>query len=179
MKTILAKAHCLRDLAEKFNLHGLYFQHMALCRRRAWLHLQGATHAIRNDRVQRGTALHQRDRGEDATPLGLGIVPDGIDFARRAVIERKGSAGARDAVSRQALFYAAFMTAATGELWHAEVQVYGTRKPIIYDLSESVLDQLIADARSSHELREGAAPLAYRIPICPSCSCNLLCWEDE
>ncbi len=55
--------------------------------------------------------------------MGLGIAPDAIDFERRTVIEKKGSAGAPDAVSRQALFYAAFMTAATGEVWRAEVQI--------------------------------------------------------
>ena len=45
MKTmrILQKARCLRELAEEIGLHGLYFQHVALCRRRAWLHLIGAT----------------------------------------------------------------------------------------------------------------------------------------
>ena len=49
MKTtrILHKARYLRDLAEEHGLHGLYFQHVSLCRRRAWLHLMGATHAVR------------------------------------------------------------------------------------------------------------------------------------
>ena len=39
---ILQKARCLRELAKAIGLHGLYFQHVALCRRRAWLHLMGA-----------------------------------------------------------------------------------------------------------------------------------------
>ncbi len=181
MKTmkILQKARFLRELIEEFNLHGLYFQHVALCRRRAWLHLMGATHAVRDARVRRGLAIHQTEKRPDNAPRGLGIAPDAIDFKRRIVIERKGGGGARDAVSRQALFYAAFMTGATGELWRAEVQVYGSRKNTNCELTEEVLDQLIRDARDSRELKDGPPPPARRIPLCNACSCNTLCWDEE
>ncbi len=176
---ILQKARCLRELAEEHGLHGLYFQHVALCRRRAWLHLMGATHAVRHSRVRRGLALHQTEKRPGEAPRGLGIAPDAIDFERRVVIERKGTAGARDAVSRQALFYAAFMTGASGDLWHAEVHVYGSRAKTSYRLTEDVLDQLIRDARDSHDLMTEPAPPARRIPLCDACSCNLLCWDEE
>ena len=176
---ILQKARCLRELAEEIGLHGLYFQHVALCRRRAWLHLVGATHAVRDVRVRRGLALHQTEKRPGDVPKRLGIAPDAIDFERRIVIERKGSGGARVAVSRQVLFYAAFMTAATGELWSAEVQVYGSRKKTTYDLTESVLDQLIRDAQDGRALIDGPPPLARRVPLCNACSCNLLCWDEE
>ena len=181
MKTmrILEKARCLRELVEESGLHGLYFQHVALCRRRAWLHLMGATHAVRDARVRRGLALHQTEKRPDNVPKGLGIAPDGIDFERRIVMERKGGAGAREAVARQALFYAAFMTAATGELWRAEVQVYGSRKKMTYDLTESMLDQLIRDAQDSRTLMDGGPPPARHIPLCNACSCNMLCWDEE
>lgn len=175
---ILQKARCLREFSEDNGLHGLYFQHVALCRRRAWLHLMGATHAAHHARVQRGLALHQTERRPDNVPRGLGISPDAIDFERRVVIEKKGGAGAREAVSRQALFYAAFMTAATGELWGAEVQVYGSRKKTTYDLTESVLDQLLCDARDGRALINSPPPPARRIPLCETCSCNLLCWDE-
>ena len=181
MKTmrILQKARCLRELAEDTGLHGLYFQHITLCRRRAWLHLIGATHAGRDMRVRRGLSLHQTEKRPSDVPKGLGIAPDAIDFERRIVIEKKGSGGARDAVSRQVLFYAAFMTAATGELWSAEVQVYGSRKKTTYDLTENVLDQLIRDAQDGRVLIGGPPPSAHRIPLCNACSCNLLCWDEE
>ena len=181
MKTmrILEKARCLRELAEEFDLHGLYFQHVALCRRRAWLHLMGATHAVLNVRVRRGLALHHTEKLPTNVPRGLGIFPDAIDFERRVVIEKKGGPGARDAVSRQALFYAAFMTGATGDLWRAEVRVYGSRKKTIYELTDKVLDQLICDARDSRALMDGAPPPARRIPLCNACSCNMLCWDEE
>ena len=100
---MLEKARYLRELAETHGLHGLYFQHIALCRRRAWLHLMGATHAVRHSRVRRGLALHQTEKRPGAVPPGLGIAPDAIDFARRVVVGRKGSARARTAVSRQAI----------------------------------------------------------------------------
>ena len=181
MKTtrILKKSRRLRELAEEHDLHGLYFQHVALCRRRAWLHLMGATHAIRHARVQRGLALHQTEKRPGTAPKGLGIAPDAIDFERRVVIERKGSAGARKAVSRQALFYAAFMTGATGERWRAEVHVYGSRTKTTYEVTENVLDQLIRDARESVDLEAGPSPAAERIPLCDACSCDPLCWDEE
>lgn len=176
---ILQKARCLRKLSEQYDLHGLYFQHVALCRRRAWLHLMGATHAVHHARVRRGLALHQTEKRSADVPRGIGIAPDAIDFERRLVIERKGSAQARDAVSRQALFYAAFMMGATGEPWRAEVQVYGSRKKIVYDITEDVLDQLIRDARQSGDLRAGPCPAAKRIRLCDACSCSLLCWDGD
>ena len=111
--------------------------------------------------------------------MGLGIAPDAIDFERRVVIERKGTAGAHDAVSRQALFYAAFMTGATGEPWSAEVHVYGSRKTITYHVTEEVLDQLIQDAMESPGLVADPAPAAKRIRLCDACSCKPICWEEE
>ena len=181
MKTmrILQKARYLRELAEDRGLHGLYFQHVALCRRRAWLHLMGATHAVHNERVRRGLALHQTEKRPADVPGGLGIAPDAIDFERRLVIERKGGSGASDAVSRQVLFYAAVMTAATGNCWRAQVQLYGSRKKKEYEVTEAVLDQLIADASDSRALMMGPPPSAHRIPLCKSCSCNVLCWDDD
>lgn len=176
---ILAKARFLRDLIEDLGLHGLYFQHIALCRRRAWLHIIGATHAIRNPLVQRGHALHRIDKRPDSVPYGLGISPDAIDFDQRIVIERKGSSGAQKAVSRQALFYAAFMTAASGQIWSAEVQIYGTHKKTRWEISEEILDELIDYAELAKELLSGPAPEAFRIPLCDKCSCKPICWDEE
>lgn len=181
MKTtrILEKARCLRELAEEHGLHGLYFQHAALCRRRAWLHLMGATHAAHHARVQRGLALHRTEKRPGQAPKGLGISPDAIDFERRTVTERKGGAGARDAVSRQALFYAAFMTGATGEVWRAEIQVYGSRKKIRCEVTEDAIDSLVRDARDSRNLMAGPPPDARRIRLCDACSCKALCWDED
>jgi len=176
---ILSKARFLRDQVEELGLHGLYFQHIVLCRRRAWLHLIGATHAIRNPLVRRGYALHHIEKRPGRVPPGLGIAPDAIDFDQRVVIERKGSAGARWAVSRQALFYAAFMTAASGEIWTAEVHVYGTNQKTSWEVSDQVLDELIEYTQQARELLSGSAPAAFRIPLCDKCSCQPICWDIE
>lgn len=176
---ILAKARFLRDKVEEMELHGLYFQHMVLCRRRAWLHMIGATHAIRNPLVQKGHALHNIDKRTSRVPFGLGIFPDGIDFDRRVVIERKGSSGAQHAVSMQALFYAAYMTAASGEIWSAEVHIYGTNQKTSWEISEEVLEELIDYAEQAEDLLSGEAPEAFRIPLCSKCSCKPICWDEE
>ncbi len=176
---ILSKARFLRDQVEELGLHGLYFQHIVLCRRRAWLHLIGATHAIRNYLVQKGHALHNIDKRPNRVPSGLGIAPDAIDFDRRVVIERKGSFGAQHAVSRQALFYAAFMTAASGEIWSAEVHVYGTNQKKRWDISDEVIDELLEYTRQARDLLTEPAPEAYRIPLCQKCSCQRVCWDEE
>ena len=176
---MLEKARYLRELVEIYDLHGLYFQHIALCRRRAWLHMMGATHAIRHPRVQRGLALHQAEKRPGEAPKGLGIIPDAIDFERRVVIERKGSSSAHDAVSRQALFYAAFMMGATGQQWRAEVQVYGSQKKTFYEVTEEVIDKLIQDAMESRDLAAGCPPPAQHLRLCGACSCNPLCWDEE
>lgn len=179
MKTLLEKARVLRDLVEDVGLHGLYFQHVSLCRRRAWLHLCGATHAVYHARVARGLALHQTEKRPGGVPYGLGIMPDAIDFENRVVTEKKGGKGAQDAVAKQALFYAAYMTAATGEQWRAEVQFYGSRQKISLDLTDEALDQLIQDAISARALLKNPAPRARRIPLCASCSCEPVCWDEE
>ena len=139
----------------------------------------GATHAIRYQRVQRGLALHETEKRPGEPPQGLGIAPDAIDFDKRLVIERKGSGGARKAVSRQALFYAAFMTGATGAPWRAEVQVYGSREKTGYEVTEEALDALIRDAKKSRGLLEGPPPPAKRIRLCDACSCSPFCWDEE
>lgn len=176
---ILAKARFLRDQVEELDIHGLYFQHIILCRRRAWLHMIGATHAIRNPLVQRGHALHHIDKRPDRVPFGLGISPDAIDFDRRVVIERKGGSGAQHAVSRQALFYAAYMTAASGEIWSAEVHIYGTNQKISWEISNQVLDELIGYAGQAKDLLSGPAPEAFRLSLCDKCSCRPICWDEE
>ncbi len=176
---ILSKARFLRDQVEELELHGLYFQHIVLCCRRAWLHLIGATHAIRNPLVQKGYALHHIDKRPGHVPPGLGIAPDAIDFDRRVVIERKGSSGAHRAVSRQALFYAAYMTAASGEIWSAEIHVYGTNQKTRLEISEESLDELIEYIHQARKLLEGPAPTAHHIPLCNKCSCQQICWDEE
>ena len=57
------------------------------------------------------------------------------------------------------------MTAATGELWRAEVHVYGSRKKTTCDLTESVLDQLVHDAREGARPEGRSAPTGAPYPV--------------
>lgn len=178
MKTIQKLTQEFRNLVEDSGLHGLYFQHIVLCRRRAWLHLMCATHVNRSPRARRELALHQVDKRSNNLAWGLGIAPDDLDFSRCVVIEKKGGDGAQEAVSKQALFYAAIMSAATGTLWKAEISIYGKRNKLVYELTRKRLLELIQDARESKILIENPCPNAKRIPLCSSCSCKLLCWNE-
>jgi len=43
---------------QRLNLHGLHFQHVALCPRRAWMYLHRINFAQWHQRVAAGAALH-------------------------------------------------------------------------------------------------------------------------
>jgi hypothetical protein len=99
-------------IVEAEGLHGLAFQHLALCRRRAWLHLNRIDYAHLDRRMALGTVAHVLHRTRDRSVEGLmGLVPDRIDWSRRRVHEAKGGAGAKDAVSLQTAFYALLLMA--------------------------------------------------------------------
>ena len=46
-------------------------------------------------------------------------------------------------------------------------------------VTDEVLDVLVHDARESVHLAAGPPPDAQRIPLCDTCSCNPLCWDEE
>ena len=105
-------------IVEDAGLHGLAFQHLALCARRAWLHLSRIDYAHLDRRMTLGTVSHDLHRTRDRSTTGLmGLAPDRIDWTSRRVHEAKGGAGAKDAVSLQTGFYALMLTAASGEAW--------------------------------------------------------------
>ncbi len=116
-------------IVERADLAGLAFQHLALCRRRAWLHLHRIDYAHLDERMQRGLALHDASRPRDRSVIGLiGLAPDRIDWKKRRVFEAKGSAGAANAVSRQGAFYALMLWAAQGEPWEAAAHILPTKR---------------------------------------------------
>ena len=178
---ILQKARCLRELAEECGLHGLYFQHVALCRRRAWLHLMGATHAVHHSRVRRGAcaspdgeapwrsaswARHCAGRDRLQTPRGHREKGNGRStrrgFPAGTVLRRVHDRRFRRAVACRG----------------ARLRI--TREDQLPPSpDEDVLDQLVRDAWDSRDLMAEPAPPARRIPLCDACSCNLLCWDEE
>ncbi|MDD2867482.1 Dna2/Cas4 domain-containing protein [Neomegalonema sp.] len=164
-------------LVEAHDLHGLLFQHLDLCERRAWLHLQRVDYAHLEERMKLGAVAHELHRPRDRSVEGLmGLAPDRIDWAGREVIEAKGSAGARRAVSMQTLFYALLLMAATGRRWSAANEIVGGRKKLPVAVGPEEIARMLEMARRLEELtRTPLAPPAARKSICESCSYRFLC----
>jgi CRISPR-associated exonuclease Cas4 len=155
------------ELVEQEDLYGLAFQHLSLCRRRAWFHLNRIDYAHLDDRMAKGEALHDSSRVRDSSVEGLmGLSPDRIDWQRRVVHEGKGSAGAVEAVSRQTAFYALMLWAADGRPWSAMTDILPSKRSRLVPIDAEDLQQL---------KRESVPPKADRKPICAACSYRFLC----
>ncbi len=59
------------ECVDKLGLHGLHFQHVTLCERRAWMYLNNINFAQWYDRVQLGTAKHRTSYSRDKSVNGL------------------------------------------------------------------------------------------------------------
>jgi len=103
----------------RLELHGLHFQHIELCERRAWMYLHKINFAQWHERVATGTAKHETSYSRDYSTEGLfGLAPDRIDWDDGVVYENKGTAGAKEASNNQTAFYAVMLAIATGKEWH-------------------------------------------------------------
>ena len=165
------------ELAELGNLHGLLFQHLDLCRRRAWLHLNRIDYGHLEPRMSLGSVSHDLHKVRDRSVEGLmGLAPDRIDWDRREVIEAKGSAGARQAVSCQTAFYAIMLMAVSGRRWAASNEIIGKKKRLPVKIDLQVIERMVDLAEELLELcRQETPPLADHKPICNSCSYRHLC----
>lgn len=168
------------ERVERLELHGLHFQHVALCERRAWMHLHGISFAQWHARVQTGTALHATSYARDRSTAGLlGLAPDRLDWNMREVFEHKGRGGAVEAVSDQTAFYATMLSIATGEIWSAVTVVIGSRRHRRVPLTPERLERLWwASERLEALAAERAVPAAQRIPLCANCSLAIFCGHD-
>lgn len=167
-------------LVEELDLHGLHFQHVALCARRAWLHLRRIDYAHLDQGMAMGELLHGLSHMRDRSTDGLaGLAPDRIDWEAGVVFEAKGGAGAVDAVSDQTAFYAVMLTAATGREWQAATHLLRQKRNRLVPIGPERLNRLWRSAlqlRGLHDA-EASAPAARRIPLCASCSYRHLCWS--
>ena len=165
------------SLVEREGLHGLHFQHVVLCTRRAWFHLNRIDYAHLDERMAFGAAAHKISKRRDRSVEGLmGLSPDRIDWKNRVVIEAKARSGAEVAVSRQTAFYAFLLWAATGHKWHARNDILEERRvrPVAMDMS--VAREMLDLAHQLSELnRRQDPPEAERKPLCDSCSYRFLC----
>ena len=164
-------------LVERNGLHGLVFQHLALCERRAWFHLQRIDYSHLEERMEIGRVAHELAKPRDHSVEGLmGLYPDRIDWAECRVIEAKYKEGASDAVGMQTAFYALMLTAITGKRWRAGNDILSQKRYREVIIDDAIIDKMIKFAKRAAELvREDFPPKAKRKPICKSCSYRFLC----
>jgi CRISPR-associated exonuclease Cas4 len=165
------------ERVDRLGLHGLHFQHVDLCERRAWMYLHRINFAQWYDRVELGMVRQETSYARDHSVRGLfGLAPDRIDWERRIVYENKGTGGAVEAADNQTAFYAVMLSIATGVRWLAVTHVLSTRRPREVELDEGRLGKLW---EASERLERLAAmenvPKVPRIPLCSVCSVARFC----
>lgn len=168
----------IAQIIQSHDLHGLLFQHVALCHRRAWLHLQHVQCAHLEERMGMGIVRHDLNRARDVSVEGLlGLMPDRIDWKNRIVIEAKGKGGAKEAVSYQTIFYAILLACATQKDWGAQNDILSTKKIRAIDITPKLLQSMHAHAQDIIALKESSqAPVEYWRPFCNTCGYRFLCW---
>lgn len=174
---LLTRVRHFAAVVDRADLHGLAFQHLALCRRRAWLHLHRVDYTHLDERMQRGLALHDASRPRDRSVAGLiGLAPDRIDWSARRVYEAKGGAGAADAVSRQGAFYALLLWAAQGVPWNAVAHILPTKRERAIPIEPALVEQMVDAAETLARLREDPVPPRVEFTaFCVACSYRHLC----
>lgn len=168
------------ERVDRLGLHGLHFQHVALCKRRAWLYLHRINFAQWYHRVELGTARHETSYTRDHSVQGLfGLAPDRINWDQHIVYENKGTGGAVEAADNQTAFYAVMLSIATGVRWQAFTHVLSTRRHREVELDDDRLHRLW---NASEDLEHLAAlervPSVSRIPLCRTCSAASFCGFD-
>ena len=165
---------------DRLNLHGLHFQHIVLCKRRAWMYLHGVNFAQWYSRVALGTAKHLTSYQRDRSVIGLfGLAPDRIDWQECIVHENKGSGGAVEATNLQSAFYALMLSIATGKTWTAMVHILSTRSKRSLELDDAMLAALLFASGELEELAHtDTVPPASRTKLCAACSFAIFCGFD-
>ena len=164
-------------LVEAEGLHGLHFQHVSLCARRAWFHLNRIDYAHLDERMAMGAAMHEASRPRDRSVEGLmGLAPDRVDWQNRVVVEAKARSGAETAVSRQTALYALVLWAATGHPWRAQNEILEQRRKRPVAINPEVVKEMLDLARQLAKLNTCSdPPPAKRKPLCMACSYRFLC----
>lgn len=168
------------ERVDRLELHGLHFQHINLCERRAWMYLHRVNFAQWNSRVATGAAHQATHYKRDRSTVGLfGLAPDRLDWKQAIVFENKGTGGAQGAVDRQVGFYAAMLSIATRRLWTGRVQVLTNRRGREVVLDSAMLEGLWNDSLRLEKLAQARrVPIVSRIGLCASCSLAAFCGYD-
>jgi len=162
---------------ERLDLHGLHFQHIELCQRRAWMYLHKINFAQWYSRVKTGSAKHSTSYQRDHSVRGLfGLSPDRIDWNQCYVYENKGTAGAVEASNQQTAFYAVMLSIVTHQQWHAFVHILSSRKKREVILDKQRLQYLWeASLKLECLSQQNNVPQVTRIPLCRLCSFASFC----
>lgn len=174
------KADAFYQRIERLNLHGLHFQHVALCERRAWMYLHKVNFAQWYSRVQTGSAKHDASYQRDHSVRGLlGLSPDRIDWENCTVYENKGTGGAVLASGNQTAFYALMLSISTGKRWQAYIHVLTSRRKRQVVMDESQYQKLWdASLRLQQLSEQQQVPEAKKIGLCQTCSVATFCGYD-
>ena len=175
----------LVEKAEMLGVHGLLFQHVALCPTRVWLHHRRVVCSHLNRFMQRGI-WWERISYPDMRDLacGLGVRPDQVDWKARTVSEVKSSKKPDQAARLQLLYYMAVLEAATGQTWTGLLRLPSSRRVVRVELDATGQEELRAALDQIETIiRLATAPRKERKPVCKGCAYRLLCWgestEDE
>lgn len=173
-------AESFYQTVQEDELHGLHFQHVMLCHRRAWMYLHRINFAQWHSRVKTGTALHSSSYQRDRSVRGLlGLAPDRVDWEQHIVYENKGSGGAREAANAQTAFYALMLSIQSGVRWRAYTHVLTTKKRREVLLDETQLETLWQALATLKHLRKSPdVPPAQKISLCSTCSLAAFCGFD-
>jgi CRISPR-associated exonuclease Cas4 len=171
------KSYKFQHRIEHLNLHGLHFQHIELCSRRAWMYLHKVNFAQWYSRVATGSAKHAVSYQRDHSVRGLmGLSPDRIDWKKCIVYENKGTAGAVEASSNQTAFYALILSICTEKQWQAFVHILSTRRKREIILDEVRLQKLWdASLKLEQLMHQENVPKVEKIPLCRTCSFAIFC----
>ncbi|OUD13075.1 Dna2/Cas4 domain-containing protein [Thioflexithrix psekupsensis] len=168
--------------AEALNVHGLMFQHIALCETRAWLHYYRIDCAHLNRHIQAGILLHETAyEGEASQPFwGFGIHPDCLDNDKREVSEVKKSKSHESASIAQLRFYLAVLVHTTQQEWSGVLRYPKSRriKRIVFDV-----DAQTAFIQDFERIKQVIAcfspPAKIEQPLCQNCSYRIVCWQKS
>lgn len=168
------------ERVERLNLHGLHFQHVELCKRRAWMYLHKVNFAQWHPRVQTGAAMHAISYRRDHSVRGLfGLAPDRIDWEQYVVYENKGSGGAVEASNNQTSFYALMLSISTGKRWRAYTHVLTSRRRREVMLDDARVQKLWNASVHLEQLsKQENVPIAKKIGLCRTCSLATFCGFD-
>jgi CRISPR-associated exonuclease Cas4 len=166
----LSRVRLFAAIVAEADLSGLAFQHLALCRRRAWLH---TPHRLRPPRLENATRFGTARREQTPRSICCGSDWTCARSDRLAATLRLRGEGRR---GREGAFYALMLWAAQGAPWTAVTDLVTARRKRPIPISAALIEAMIEAAETLVRLRDDThAPVVAFVPLCASCSYRGLC----